>query len=187
MENIETINEFLRNQYGIDSDDSEPIFRVVWSEDQTEHRLCQFTESGMQLIVPEVRLVKKYYYINNLFVLERRVLVPEVNQKELCGLKKSYEPLWVFHDRHGNPVRPTIQGCQFVVDAVYAAIGKRGLKKYVDPLVGKTQEELVAEKEQRIDKLEADLFGDESGLKGDTVNASGSTIIVPRGYDKVKH
>jgi hypothetical protein len=187
MENIETINEFLRNQYGIDTDDSEPIFRVVWSEDQTEHRVCQFTESGMQLITPEVRLVKKYNYLSNLYVLERRVLVPEINQKELCGLKKSYEPLWVFHDRHGNPVRPTIQGCQFVVDAVYAALGKRGLKKYVDPLFGKTQEELVAEKEQRIDQIEADLFGDESGLLGDTVTESGSTIIVPKNYDSVKH
>lgn len=186
-EKLETINQFLRDQYGIDTDDSKPIFRVVWSEDQFENRQTKFTDSGIEMLVPEIRRMKKYGYISNLYVLERRVLVPEENQKELCGLLKSYEPLWVFHDRHGNPVPPSIQACQFVIDAVYAAIGKRGMKKYVDPLAGKSMEELMHEKEARIDKLEESLFGDESGLKGETFTESGSTIIVPKNYDQTKH
>jgi hypothetical protein len=187
-EKIETINQYLRENYGIDSDDSEPIFRVVWSEDQFEKRETKFTDEGIELLFPEIRTLPKYRsYIKDSYILERRVLVPDESLKELAGIKKSYEPLWVFIGKDGNPVPPTILGCKFVIDAVYAAIGKRGMAKYKDPDAGLTAEEAYEKKKVEVDKIEEELFGNESSLGTETFTESGSTIIVPPGYDKVKH
>lgn len=183
-ENLETVNQYLRDNFGIDTDDAEPIYRVVWGPEQLEKRLMTSTDAGIQLLHPEVREVPKYWYVPEAFILEQRVLVPESDQKQLAELKKSYEPLWVFVDHQGNPVRPTILGCKFVIDCVRAAIGKKSLAKYKDPNIGASPEETQAIHRLRLQQLENQLFGNESGLKGDTIDASGSTIIVP-GNDTV--
>lgn len=187
MEKIETINQFLRDTFGIDTDDSEPIFRVVWSDDQLENRLTNYTDSGVELISPEVRLLPKYSYIQHAYVLERRVLVPADNLKELAGKKKSYEPLWVFIGGNGEPVPPTINGCKFVIDTLYAALGKKSLAKYKDPEAGLTSEQLYEVKKKRIDEIENELYGNESDLKQETIGEGGSAIIVPHNYDKQVH
>jgi hypothetical protein len=186
-EKIETINQFLRDNYGIDTDDSLPIFRVVWSEDQYEKRETKYTDTGIELLTAEIREVPKYSYLKDVYILERRVLVPEQNQKELAGLQKSYEPLWNFKQEDGTPIPPTIQGCKFVIDAVYAALGKKSLSKYKDPMEGLTAGEVYELNKQRIDKIQEELFGEESSLGGETHNASGSAIIVPENYSKKVH
>lgn len=186
-EKIETINQFLRDNYGIDTDDSIPIFRVVWSEDQFEKRLTKFNDNGTELLHPEVRTVPKYSYLKDVYVLERRVLVPEVNREELAGLQKSYEPLWNFKQEDGTPIPPSIQGCKFIIDTVYAALGKKNLSKYKDPMDGLTPAEAYELNKQRVDKIYEELFGDESSLGGETHNASGSAVIVPENYSKFKH
>lgn len=186
-ESIETVNKFLRENFGIDTDDSEPIFRVVWSDDQFENRMTKFTDSGIELLTPEVRLLPKYrQFAPHVYILERRVIVPDDSMKELAGTKKSYEPLWVFTDRDGRPVPPTIQGCKFIIDAVYAALGKKSMSPYKDPTVGATAEEQYEINKARIDKIENELFGDQSGLKQETINASGSAIIMPQNFDMIK-
>jgi|SRR5215203_3287056 len=187
MEKIESINQFLREQFGIDTDDSEPMFRVVWSDDQYEKRLTNYTDTGIELLTPEVRLLPKYLYIQHAYVLERRVLVPNENLKELVSKKKSYEPLWVFVGGNGEPVPPTSNGCKFVIDAVYAALGKKSLVKYKDPLAGLTPEEVYEVKKKEIDQIENELYGDESDLKQETIGEGGSAIIVPHNYDKQVH
>lgn len=181
-EKIETINQFLRDTYGIDTDDSLPIFRVVWSEDQFEKRLTKFNDDGIELLTPEVRTVPKYSYLKDVYVLERRVLVPEINREELAGLQKSYEPLWNFQQEDGTPIPPTIQGCKMIIDIVYAALGKKNLSKYKDPMDGLTSQEAYELNKQRIDKIQEELFGDESSLGGETFNASGSATFVPSKY-----
>lgn len=187
-EKIETINEYLKVTFGIDTDDGQPIFRVVWSEDQYEKRETKYTDSGVELLYPEVRLLPKYkQFIKDSYILERRVLVPDISKQELAGAHKSYEPLWVFRGTDGNPIPPAIIACKFVIDAVYAALGKKSLSKYKDPMEGLTQEEAYELNKQRIDKIQEELFGDESGLLGDTIDASGSTIIMPKNYDKDVH
>lgn len=183
-EKIETINQFLRDNYGIDTDDSLPIFRVVWSEDQFEKRLTEYTDTGIRLLTPEVRELPKYSYLKDVYVLERRVLVPEMNQKELAGLQKSYEPLWNFKQEDDTPIPPTIAGCKFIIDAVYAAMGKKNLSKYKDPMEGLTAQEAYELNRQRIDKITEELFGDESSLGGETHTAGGSAIIMPSNYMK---
>jgi hypothetical protein len=120
-----------------------------------------------------------------MYVLERRVLVPDESLKELAGLKKSYEPVWVYQGKYGFPVPPTILGTQIVIDALYAALGKKSMAKYKEDTmkIGSPAEQYEANK-SRIDEIENELFGDESGLKQETINASGSAIIMPQGYEK---
>jgi len=188
-EKLETINQYLTDNFGIDTDDREPIFRVVFSDEQFEKRETKYTDSGIELLRPEVRLLPKYQWIKGMYVLERRVLVPEVNLKELAAIKKSYEPLWVFEGKDGFPVPPTILACKFVIDALYAALGKQSLAKYKEeekPAIGSAQDNYEANK-AAIDKLENELFGDESGLGQETINASGSAIIMPGNYSKGVH
>lgn len=186
-EKIETINQFLRDNFGIDTDDSEPMFRVVWSDDQFEKRETKYTDTGVELLHSEVRMLPKYQWCPHLYILERRVLVPDTNLKEMAGIMKSYEPLWVFQGKDGLPVPPTTQACKFIIDCLYAALGKKSLAKYKDPQVGDTPEEQYEINKTRIDKIEEELFGNESGLKQETIGEGGSAIIVPHNYKKQIH
>jgi hypothetical protein len=154
-----------------------PIFRIVWSDDQLEKRKLNVTETGIQLLTPIVKEVPKYgQWINHRYVLERLVIVPEINKEELMDKKLSYEPLWVFQNGSEEAVAPTLWGCKFIIDAVYAATGKKSLRKYVDEEAQKSEEL----REARINKLQEELFGDESGLMGTTV--TGETVIVPQNF-----
>jgi hypothetical protein len=120
-----------------------------------------------------------------MYILERRVLVPDASLKELAGAKKSYEPLWVFKGADGYPVPPTIPACEFIIDTVLAATGKQSMAKYKDPNIGATPEETYAIHQKKIDQIQEELFGDESGLGGETHTESGSAIIVPKNYDTI--
>lgn len=186
MEKIETINQSLRDLYGIDTDTARPIFRVVWAPEQTEKRLTKFTDSGFELLEPEVRELPKYQWIPDAYVLERLVLVPEVSQKDLPTLKISYEPIWVFIGVDGFPITPALQACKFVIDCLYAALGKKSMGKYAEPNTGpiSSPQELYESRKVEIDQIQNELFGDQSGLSQSTVNESGNAIIVPSNYSR---
>ena len=182
MESIETLNERLKEHFGTDADDpSKPIFRIVWSEDQTEKRRVECSEAGVRYLFPQVETVKKYSYIRNLYILERLVLVPEVNKVDLPDIVKSYEPVWTYQDAYGNPRPPVWPMTKFVIDALYAALGKNeGLAKYVDDEKNTTPEG----REQRISELQAELFGDETDA-GDALRY-GEGVVVPSNYQSDK-
>lgn len=167
-EPIESINKQLVDLFGIDTITSQPMFRVVWAADQLEKRISKFTLEGLEMMYPQVMELPKYNQRDknwkDRFILERLVLVPEVNQSELTTAL-SYEPLWVFRDRLDNYLPPTLWACKFVIDTLFAAMGKKGMRKYVDAEEKNPQEE----KEKRINKLEEELFGDESALLGRTI------------------
>ena len=57
------------------------MFRIVWANDETEIRLMATLDSGIEMLYPAVREVKKYPYLKDLYVLERLVVVPDVNQR----------------------------------------------------------------------------------------------------------
>jgi hypothetical protein len=176
-EPIESINKQLIDLFGIDTQTSQPIFRVVWSEDQFERRATDRTDSGIQLMFPEFRILPKYrQWIHEKFVLERLVIIPEENVKELAGVRVSYEPLWVFKSENEQYVPPTVWACKFVIDTLYAALGKQSLAKYIDEEAKHPQEA----KEKRIAKLTEELFGDESDLLGRTI--TGEAIAMPQSY-----
>lgn len=176
METLDVLNKRLVDHYGLDSNTGRPMFRIVWSDDQTEKRLMDVTDSGIALLQPEVREVKKYWYIKHLYVLERLVLVPEINQKDLPTDKLSYEPIWVYCDSNHQPVPPIWEATKFVVDTMFAALGKKSLKKYVDSEKNTTPEG----REQRISELQTELFGNETETADALRYKEG--VVVPNNY-----
>lgn len=183
-ERIETINELLRGQFGIETSSSKPIFRVVWSEDQYEYRLTNHTDSGIELLEPEVRLLPKYnQWIHEKYVLERLVAVPAIDQNQLPTSLVSYEPLWVFVDAKGDYLPPKFEAAKFIIDGVLAAISKEsgGMRKYVDPL----KDEHPEAKEIRLKKLQDELFGNETDTGDALAYREGVSYAGPRfGEDK---
>jgi hypothetical protein len=178
METLETLNARLVEQFGVDSDTGRPIFRIVWANDETEKRLTDKLDSGMRLIYAQVMEVKKYPYLENLYVLERLVVVPEINQRELPTSKLSYEPLWAYRDANGMPLPPIWTATKFVIDVLYAALGKKSIAKYIQDEKETTEEG----RQQRITELAGELFGNETET-GDAM-AYGEAIVVPEQYKK---
>ncbi len=187
MQTVDDINKQLIDLYGIDTESSNPIWRVVYSEDQFEYRrgtYDDYTPNGLFIrTVTEVRYVPKYrQWIHYKYILERLVAVPDSNILELPTVKKSYEPIWVFQDKNENALPPRIDACQFIINTIYAAqYGTHNLKKYHDPEW--CQEAELDNRKKRVDGLVEELFGEQSSLEGTTV--TGESIIVPRNYEKV--
>lgn len=191
---VEVINQRLVDFYGIDTFSSNPIFRVVWSNDQFEKRLMEYTDGGIALLYPEVREVPKYRNWNpNRYILERLVIVPEEQQKELAGLKVSYEPLYTYEDGRGNYLPPKLEATKFIIDSVLSAqavhkafiTGNESIDRlttrYSDP--ENTQEAAMAAKTARINNIIDELGGDESSLMGSTIDC-GSASFVPQNFVK---
>lgn len=173
-EPIESINSQLRDSFGIDTLSGLPIWRVVWSEDPLEKRRMEVTETGVTLLYPEVREVKKYFdFTKDRFILEQLVLVPETNAADLPTSRISYEPMWIFETDKFVYLPPRFDACQLIIDTVYAAKGKDTLNKYKDPEFGKDSQELLHMKRARVDKIQEELFGAESGLGGSIVHGEG--------------
>ena len=188
-ESIERINKELIDTFGIDTESVRPIWRIVWSMDQFEWRKGVFediTPAGIYLrTVEEVRYVPKYrQWIQDKYILERLVPVPEMNKEELPMNKTSYEPIWTFEDKNGNYLPPKFAACKFIIDSIYAAqYGTKNLRKYVDP--EGTQEGYLAERKKSVDSLVEELFGEQSSLEGTT--RTGESIIVPSNYNEGVH
>src|SRR6516162_1663463 len=84
------------------------------------------------------------------------------------------------NEKRKEPVYPIFKACKFVVDVVYAAMGKKSLAKYVD----EEAKNPLEEQEKRINKLQEELFGDESSLllrtvTGEAVAYTGEPKISP--------
>jgi hypothetical protein len=119
------------------------------------------TETGIQLLEPMVMEVPKYRsYIHNKWILEKLVVVPEQQQKEL-GSAISYEPIFVFETGDGGFLPYKWEAAKFVIDTVNAAQGKQSMHaQYVDPDINDAKEK----QEERIDKLQQELFGNETDI-----------------------
>lgn len=186
-EKIETINKHLADLYGIDTITGQQMWRVVWSEDQYEHRYGTYedsTPSGLYLrTVTEVRYVPKYkQWIKEKYVLERLVLIPVINLADLPATKVSYEPMYPFETSSGQYLPPRLDAAQFIIETVLASQGKSSLSKYKDPLAGLSQAEFLEMKSKEIDKLQEELFGNETET-GDAL-AHHEAITVPRNYKR---
>ena len=156
-EKIDSLNQQIRDLYGIDTVNGLAMWRIVWSETQFEKRLTEYTDSGIKLLFPEIRELPKYkQWIKEKYVLERLVVVPVINLNELGGVKVSYEPIYVYMDKGMNYAPPCIEVTQFVIDTIYAAEGKSSLAKYKDN--GETPDK----QEERLQRIERELFGNET-------------------------
>jgi hypothetical protein len=180
-ENINSLNSQLIDLFGIDTVTGHPIWRIVWSDDQLEKRLVNTLDSGLFLVTPIVKEVPKYKpWINQKYILERLVIVPEIQQNELPVNVLSYEPVWTFMDADGNYLPPTIGAAKFIIDTIYAAQGKSSLAKYKEEGIDNP----IEAKQQRVKNIEEELFGNETRA-GDAL-AYGTGIVVPRNYDTKK-
>lgn len=167
-ETITEINKQLADLFGIDTASLRPMWRVVFSDDQYEKRLTEYSDKGILLARPEVRLLPKYkQWIQGKYILEHLVAVPEQNIDVLAGNKTSYELLWTFADKNDNYLPPKIEACKFIINTVHAAMhGTHNLKKYHDP--ENSQEAYLENKRKEVDGLVTELFGDQSSLGGST-------------------
>lgn len=96
----------------------QPMFKLVWSDNEIEKRHGTYEIFYGDIFVrTEVGLkeVPKYSYISERWVLEMWVPYENVEIPETVG-KGSYEPFWVFQDKQGNYLRPTIKALQFLVE-----------------------------------------------------------------------
>lgn len=178
LERVEDINHHLIDSFGIDTVTGQAMWRVVWSDDQFEKRLTEYSDSGVRLLYPEVRELPKYrQWIPSKFVLERLVLVPDESIPELPTTKYSYEPIYIFEDVDNNPLPPRFDACQFAIQCVYAAQGKGYVTVYKDPEAGLNTEQILEQRHDRIKDLEKSLFGDESGLEGKTHLTKDAVVI----------
>lgn len=193
LERVEDINRRLADNFGVDTITGIPIWRVVWSEDQLEKRYGTFddiTPAGIYLrTVTEVREVPKYrQWIHNKYLLERLVVIPAQDAKQLPTQKVSYEPIHIFQDRNENALPPKYAACEFAIQLIYAVqYGDHSVARYVDP--DNCQEAEIANRQARIAEIQEALHGDESGLMGATLApsqaiAGGSAIIVPHTYER---
>ena len=172
---IITINNQLREEFGIDTETTNPIWRISWSNDQFEHRMTDRTPEGLSMLSPEIRILPKYQWIKSRWILERLVIVPEFQAWELGGKKVSYECIWKFEDRRNEAVPPMFPACQFIINLVYAAQGHSPMPKYIDP----ESKEPIEEQKKRIDDLMEELFGDESNLLGMTITGEAVAYTGP--------
>lgn len=168
MEEISVLNNRLKHHFGIDTVSSNPIWRLVWSEDELENRLTNYTKEGLQLLTPIVVTVPKYrQWVQDRYILERLTVVPEFQQDEIQS-KISYEPVWVFEDRNKQYLPPIWDAIKVIIDSIYAATGKQSMAKY-------------KETPTDIHKLVEDLFGNETDT-GDAL-AQRDAIVVPGGMN----
>src|SRR5262245_53185031 len=117
LEPIEVLNARLIDRYG-KFEDGRANWRVVFSDEQFEHRFDTFVDRNTAGNVLRefrgIRLVPKYPFMPHQYVLERLLPVPEQNALELTTTT-SYEPVWGFTDQHGNPLPPRWEAIEFVI------------------------------------------------------------------------
>lgn len=160
------INQQLIDHFGVDTISGKPMWRCSWSNDQYEKRKTKYTYEGLEMLHEEVKELPKYQWIKSKWILERLVLIPDVHIEELPSERQSYECMWVFeHEKSKAALPPNFIVAKFVVDTVYAAMGKRSMAKYVD----EEAKNPIESREKRIKALEEELFGSESDLLGRTI------------------
>lgn len=172
---LERINKQLADRFGIDTVTGRVMYRVVWAEDQFENRLTDYDDKGNPLLIPEIRLLPKYQWIKGKYILENLMYITNSeSQKELAGEKLSYEVIFTFDDKNGNPLPPVFDVCVLVITTMQAAMKGGGYVKYKEG-------EPLEERKKEVEALQMELFGNES----DTTDAlaHGSGIVVPNKYE----
>lgn len=136
---IPFVNRQLEEIYGKDLTSELPIWRVVFSDDQLETRFGEFNHFvGNSLIRTnkEIAEVPKYPFVKHRHVLER--LMYHTNPELMDN--PSYEPMYVFQDKHGNSLDVELWACQARIQMLFS-----------DP-VKKTEKDHEAEYNEQLRK-----------------------------------
>jgi hypothetical protein len=104
MTDVEILNQYLK-AHGV-NDFGQPLYRVVWSDFQLEHRRGVFRDFIGKIFLREfvgVKEVPKYNFIKERWILERWFPPSMAWHPELPDSSQgNYEPLYVFQDRLGT-------------------------------------------------------------------------------------
>lgn len=177
----EDINRLLKDKFG-ETIDGLAMWRVVWSSDQYEKVLTEFTDAGVQLLYPEVRELPKYrQFTKDRYILEHLVVVPTVSITELPSVTMSYEPIHTFWDGKGDYMTPAYAPCDFIANVVQASMdearrGTGNLAKYTQ-----NNEEVAQASIDEYNDIYNGLYGAESGLGGAIVHKQGVAGFYPEG------
>ncbi len=124
MEPNKEWNEFLLSRGGVIPfhNDGRPLYRLVWSSSELELRHGTFREFHDDTFIREVtetRWTRKYWYINDRWILERWIPgeIVSNNESELPGVSRngSYEPLYTFEDGDRLYLAPNIKVLDFII------------------------------------------------------------------------
>jgi hypothetical protein len=96
-----------------------PLYRLVWSSSELELRHGTFREFHDDIFIREVtetRWTRKYWYINDRWVLERWIPPELCETKDLPNSRNgSYEPIYVFEDGDRLYLEPNIKVLDFII------------------------------------------------------------------------
>lgn len=173
---VDWINRKLMDDYGRDVY-GHSNYRVVYSDTQYEMRYGTFrveTEAGIYLRTETCwQKKRKYPVYSDLWVFEK--VQENYGQNPEIEKGMTYEPLWVFRDKHGNKLQPEWWACQAIVQA------DRAIKKIMlSPSDLEAQEELRMAREKMHFKT---VIQNESPYIAGAIKA-GEAIVVPRNYEK---
>ena len=109
MKSIPHISEYLNSK---DKNIfNEPVYRLVWSDEQTEKRKGYFDGSNYH----SIREMPKYNYIQERWILEK--WFPPINNDSIDTSRGTYEPVWVFEDKNNIHLEPTLIVIQIIIQA----------------------------------------------------------------------
>src|SRR5215471_2559895 len=165
-EGLDVLNRRLVEKYGnFSGDPMFPMYRIVWSGDQYEHRWVEYTPEGLQC-APYVRQMPKYrQWQGDCFILERCLVLPpgsDIETEHGFG----YEPLWAYKTHNNEPVPPVWFATELIIETVLEAaakaVGTKYTPRYRDPDAGLNKKDLIEKREERLKQLEKELFGNET-------------------------
>lgn len=175
---VELINKQLK-LYGSNIYDN-PIFRVVFSENQVENRRGTFKDfSGDIFIreVTEIREVKKYPWIKEKWILERWAPGSISHHPDLISMQDGvYICVYAFQDKNCNYLPPLLKVCEVLISNLLNP--KRGSE-----ILSRDQGI-----EEKMDKLEVDVIEEELIVQSDemaTKDPKSSRESISSGYTKI--
>lgn len=165
---LEYFNKQLSDLFGVDTVTGQQMWRICWSDDQYEKRLTEYNDKGELLQQPEVRLLPKYkQWIQQKYILEHLVAVPDISADELPSVKVSYEQIYTFQDGKEEYLPPNILVAKFIINTVLSA--QQRARDGLSPLVKFIDEEFSQEaseelKKRRIEEMMLYMSGEDASF-----------------------
>jgi hypothetical protein len=148
----------------------QPLYKLVWSDNETELRRGVFREFIGSIFVREtigVKQVPKYNYLPNRWILERWCPPEIAFNAELPNSRwGSYEPIYVFQDKFGNPLPFSEKVVFFII-----SLAEKSTRVTPEERMTEAQEKENKEIEEYVDSLEISEISNALHLK--------EAIVVP--------
>lgn len=127
MSYIKLINNWLTQRYK--TPELRPLYRLVWSDNEFEHRKSTYRDYDENKTfireVTEVRLVKKYPYIESRYIFEKWGPGNLTRSSEIPGSENGdYIPFYVFESGKGVALPVTRKVVEFLISVDHGRVNK---------------------------------------------------------------